>query len=217
MAALLEGMLGGDAGTLGQRVAAPVVSVRGDRSQPAGAATVGWDDEGVAAETFALVEGGVLIDRATTRSGAADLASWYGARGRPVRSHGCTVGGGMATPRAALPNLTLAPASSAIGVRDLVAGVRRGIYFSGDATGSGDAMLGTAQWWATSAQEIRNGRLVGYVRDAAMQFPTTDFWQSLDGIGGRGSVEAVPIGNGTVRAVPGRFRRVNIVSTAALV
>jgi TldD protein len=202
---------------LGRPIAASVLSVACDRSLSAGLATVGWDDEGVAPETFPLIERGTLVDYQTTRASAPELAWWYARRGGVVRSHGCAVGGGMTVPREAMPNLAIAPAATDVSVAELIAGVRRGIYFSEDGIGGSDDRSGTGQWSASAAQEIRDGKLVGYVRDAAMQFQVAELWQSLDAIGGTKAIEQVAMGRATVRAVPGRFRRVNVVNTGSIV
>jgi TldD protein len=217
MASLVADMLGAPSTRmLGRPVAAPVLSVFADRSLARGLATVGWDDEGVAPDAFGVIEQGVLVDRATTRSSARELAAWYAQRGATLRSHGCAVAGGMATPRVALPNLRVEPARAEAGVAELIADVRRGVYLSEDGGGGTDDGAGTGQWSASSAQEIRNGRLVGYVRDVAIQFRVQEFWHALDAIGGSRSVERVPAGGATVQAVPGRFRTVDVVSTEAI-
>ena len=52
-----------------------------DRTQPQELATVGYDDEGVQAESWALVNEGIFVDWQTTR----DLAPLVGLK----RSHGC--------------------------------------------------------------------------------------------------------------------------------
>jgi TldD protein len=218
MASLVSALSGGaPVGVLGRSIAAPVLHVTADRSLSHGLATVGWDDEGVAPSEFPMVESGVLVDRPTTRTGAVALASWYATRapGRVVGSHGCAMADGLSTPHSGMPNLAIAPGGEALGVRDLIAGVRRGMYLSEDA-GGGQVPGGIEQWSASAVQEIRDGKLVGYVRDAAIQFRALEFWHALDAIGGPASVEAVAMGGATVRSVPGRFRRVNVVSTGVM-
>jgi TldD protein len=218
MASLVSALCGGaPARALGRSIAASVLHVTANRSLSGGLATVGWDDEGVAPSEFSMVEAGALVDRPTTRIDAVELASWYATRapGRAVRSHGCAMAGGLSAPRAGIPNLALAPGGDPIGVGDLIAGVRRGMYLS-DEAGGGSVPGGIEQWSASGVQEIRDGKVVGYVRDAAMQFRDLEFWHTLDAIGGRASVEAVAIGGATVQSVPGRFRGVNIISTGAM-
>ena len=69
----------GDAGKL--RFGATIVNLVGDRTQPGGLATTGYDDEGVKAERWHLVRDGMFVDWQTTR----ELAPLVGQQ----RSHGC--------------------------------------------------------------------------------------------------------------------------------
>ena len=54
-----------DAGKL--RFGANIVNLVGDRTQPGGLATTGFDDEGVKAERWHLVRDGMFVDWQTTR------------------------------------------------------------------------------------------------------------------------------------------------------
>jgi TldD protein len=76
------------------RFASKIVNFVADRTQPSGLATVGYDDEGVAAQRWYLVKDGVFVDWQTTR----DLAPLIGRRltdaSMPIRgtaylSRGC--------------------------------------------------------------------------------------------------------------------------------
>jgi TldD protein len=166
------------------RLASPLVTITGDRSAARGLATVGWDSEGIRPETFPIITSGVLVDYVTTRESAPALAWWYDKQGRPVRSHGCAGGGGLETPTESPPNLVMQGGSGAVSVDDLIRDVKRGLYFSEDGAGGTDSQLLNGRWTASAVQEIRNGKLVGYVRDAAMVFRTPDLWKSLDAVGG---------------------------------
>ena len=55
----------GDAGKL--RFGAKIVNLVGDRTQPGGLATTGFDDEGVKADRWHLVRDGMFVDWQTTR------------------------------------------------------------------------------------------------------------------------------------------------------
>jgi TldD protein len=62
--------------------------------------------------------------------------------------------------------------------------VDRGIYVVGDKSWSIDMQRYNFQFTAQRFYEIRNGRLVGQLRDVAYQATTTDFWGSLEAVGG---------------------------------
>jgi TldD protein len=196
----------------GDPLASHLVTITANRSMPRGLATVRWDDEGVEPEEFPIIAAGNLVDYLTTRESAPSLGWWYDKHGRPVRSHGCAMGGGLETPMEGSPNLVMRPGSSAVSVDDLIRDVKKGVFFSDDGGGGTDVQVLNGRWSATAAQEIRNGKLVGYVRDVAMEFRTPELWKSLDAVGGAASAESCGCGVRTVRAVPGRFRQVRVTS-----
>lgn len=207
------------------QLGSPLLTVRADRTEPHAPATVGWDDEGVAATEFTLIEGGVLMDYLTTRQTAAELAPWYRSRGMPERSNGCASGAGQLRPSVQLPNLTLLPGREEISVEELIADTKRG-FFLDNAGGVADHQVLTAQFRGAGIREIRNGKLGAPIKDFAFQFVTPNLWKSLDALGGPASAEQVLIGTdyltsrdgvqlpyAGVRAVPVRFRDVNVLNT----
>lgn len=204
------------------QLGSPLLTVRGDRSRSHGSATVGWDDEGVQAENFVLVQDGVIVDYVTTRRTAPALASWYESRRQPLRSHGCTVGsgatGGIHAPALRLPNLTLHPGQGNARVEDLIKDVKRGFYIVQSDGVSVDQQCLNTQLNVRLAYEIRNGKLGGLARDMACQFNTPAFWRSLSALGGAASAEIEQLRLPglyyiDVQAVPALFRQVNVVNT----
>jgi predicted Zn-dependent protease len=170
-------------------------------------------------DAFALVDQGVVVDYLALRETASMLSAWYGSRGAPVRAHGVGMSPASQEPREVAPNITIEPGPVAITVEDLIRDVKHGIYFSGGGNASPDFGLMNAYGGGTGAQEIRNGKLVGYLADIAIQFQTQAFWKGLLAVGGPSSIESFPdyltVGGyyRTVRSVPARFREVNVVNT----
>jgi TldD protein len=201
------------------QMGAPLLTVRGDRSTAGGLMTVGWDDEGVKPDEFSLVEHGALVDYLALRETAPLLGAWYGSRGMPVHAHGVGATGSWREPRETVPNITVAPGAAAVTVDDMIKDVKHGIYFPGGGGASADFALLNAYGFGPGPQEIRNGKLVGHLRDVALQFQTQAFWKGLLAIGGANSVESFTdgfpglFGCRTVRSVPARFREVNVVNT----
>ncbi len=71
------------------KMGAPALTITANRSEPGGATTVKWDDEGVEPDICTLVKDGVLHDFQTTRESAGWLKDAYLKAGRSViRSHG---------------------------------------------------------------------------------------------------------------------------------
>jgi TldD protein len=190
-----------------------------DRTQPEGLATVGYDDEGVAAQRWHLVKEGVFVDWQTTR----DLASLVG----QTKSHGCLHAdswGSVPFPR--MPNVSLEPAPKSISLEDLAAEVDKGILIYGDGSWSIDQQRYNFQFGGQTFWEIKKGKIGSMLRDVAYQSRTTDFWNSCDGLGGQATYEingAANDGKGEptqTNAVShgcpvARFRQVNVLNTAA--
>jgi TldD protein len=155
----------------------PIMHVTADRTTRHGLATVGYDDEGVAAQSWDLITGGVLtgyqLDRRIARL-----------RGLG-RSNGCAFAdspGHMPIQRMA--NVSLQPAAGGPDTADLISGVQDGIYVVGDKSWSIDMQRYNFQFTGQRFYRITDGRLAGQLRDVAYQATTTDFWNSMEAVGG---------------------------------
>ena len=202
-----------------------MMNIQGDRTQEGALATIGWDDDGERPDDFLIVKDGMFNDYQTTREQAPWLKDWYASQGKAVRSHGCSYAdswGSVAFQR--MPNVSLLPSSGNTSWDDLVAGVDRGIAIIGDGSFSIDQQRYNAQFGGQVFYEIRGGKIAGMLKDVAYQIRTPDFWNALDGLGGRdtyrlggsffdgkgqpGQVNAVSHGS-----PPARFRQVNVINT----
>jgi TldD protein len=162
------------------RYGSPVMNVTGDRTVEHGLATVGYDDEGVAAQQWDLVSGGTLVGYQLDRRMARmqDLG----------RSNGCAYADSSGhVPVQRMANVSLQPAPGGPSTEELIGGVDRGIYVVGDKSWSIDMQRYNFQFTAQRFYEIRGGRLVGQLRDVAYQATTTDFWGSMEAVGGPGT------------------------------
>ncbi len=155
----------------------PPMHVTGDRTVEHGLATIGYDDEGVAAQSWDLITGGVLtgyqLDRRMARR------QGFGS------SNGCAFAdspGHMPIQRMA--NVSLRPASGGPSTADLIAGVEDGIYVVGDKSWSIDMQRYNFQFTGQRFFKISGGRLAGQLRDVAYQATTTDFWNAMEVVGG---------------------------------
>ena len=201
------------------------MNIQGDRSQPGGCATIGYDDEGVKPEEFLIIKNGLINDYQTTREQANWLKWWYDSQGRPTRSHGCSNGDSWSSVQfQRMPNVSLLPGEKDLGWNDLIGATDRGIAIMGDGSFSIDQQRYNAQFGGQLFYEIKGGKIVGMLKDVAYQMRTPDFWNSMDMIGGRksymmgsaffdgkgqpGQVNAVSHG-----CVPSRFRNINVINT----
>ena len=206
-----------DAGRL--RFGASIVNLVGDRTQPGGLATTGFDDEGVKADRWHIVRDGMFVDWQTTR----ELAPLVGQQ----RSHGCLHADNWSSvPFPRMPNVSLEPAATEVTLDDLIGGIKRGIYVEGRGSSSIDQQRYNFQFGGAVIREITNGRLGAMVRDAAYQSRTPDFWASCDGLGGPSTyrlwgTSADGKGEpGQTNAVshgcpPARFRQITVLNTAS--
>jgi TldD protein len=164
----------------------PLMRVTADRTAEHGLATVGYDDEGVAAQSWDLITGGVLTGFQLDRRMATALGPGVGGgRSADGGSNGCAFAdspGHMPIQRMA--NVSLQPADGGPGTAELIAGVEHGIYIVGDKSWSIDMQRYNFQFTGQRFFLISHGRLAGQLRDVAYQATTTEFWNSMEAVGG---------------------------------
>jgi TldD protein len=159
------------------RYGSPVMNVTADRTVEFGLASVGYDDEGVAAQSWDLVRDGIFVGYQLDRVFAARLGL--------SRSNGCSYADSPHhVPIQRMPNVSLQPSPEERSTDDLIALVDDGIYIVGDRSWSIDMQRYNFQFTGQRFYRIRNGRLDGQVRDVAYQATTTDFWNSMEAVGG---------------------------------
>ena len=199
------------------QVGSPVMHVTGDRTVPGGLSTVGWDDEGVEAQSWDIIRDGVLVGYQLSRQIAAKQGF--------ERSNGCAFADApYHVPIQRMPNVSLQPARTEVTLDDLIGGVDRGIYVVGDKSWSIDMQRYNFQFTGQRFYEIRGGRLVGQLRDVAYQGNTIEFWNSMEAVGGPSTWvlggafncgkgqpgQVAPVSHG---CPPGLFRGVNVLNT----
>ena len=200
-----------------------LMNIRADRVQEGSLSRVAWDDEGVPADDWMLIEKGIFKDYQTTREQAAWIADKTGVR----RSHGCSFAQSWSdVPFKRMPNVSLVPNTRDVTMDDIIAGTDRGVMFTNRATYSIDHQRYNFQFGGQAAWEIRNGKVVGMVKDVAYQATTTQFWNSLDMLGGKSTYFLGGTFNDG-KGEPGqsnqvshgcpacRFRNVNVINTAS--
>ena len=164
----------------------PALHVTGDRTVEHGLASIGYDDEGVATQTWDIVRDGVLVGYQLDRAMGHRMPELNG-----DRSNGCAYADSPGhIPIQRMANVSVQPDRSAGGgpsTDDLVSRVERGLYVVGDRSWSIDMQRFNFQFTAQRFYRIVDGELRGQVRDAAYQATTTDFWNSLEAVGGPGT------------------------------
>jgi TldD protein len=207
-------------GTL--RYGSPVMHVTGDRTHPHGLATIGYDDEGVATQSWDIIRDGILVGYQLDRPMAHMMPELNGGR-----SNGCAYADSPGhIPIQRMANVSLQPAPGGPATEDLIGRVERGIYVVGDKSWSIDMQRYNFQFTGQRFYRIEDGVLAGQLRDVAYQATTTDFWGSMEAVGGEstwqlgGAFNCGKAQPGQVAAVShgaptSLFRDVNVLNTTA--
>src|SRR5262249_31674630 len=165
-----------------------LMNIRADRHQVGSLSACGWDDEGVAPETYDIIKDGLFIDYQTTREQAPYLDWYYKKIGKPTKSHGNSYAQFWSDVQfQRMPNVSLLPGEKDLVWEDLIAATDRGIAITGDGSFSLGQQRYNAQFGGQVFYEIKGGKIVGMLKDVAYQMRTPDFWKSMDMIGGKRS------------------------------
>ncbi|MGH3318553.1 MAG: TldD/PmbA family protein [Nocardioidaceae bacterium] len=197
----------------------PALRVTGDRTVEHGLATIGYDDEGTQTQVWDLVSDGLLVGYQLDRRMAPMLGL--------ERSNGCAFADSPGhIPIQRMANVSIKPAENDVSTEDLISHVERGIYVVGDKSWSIDMQRYNFQFTGQRFFAIENGRLAGQLRDVAYQATTTDFWGSMESVGGPDTWvlggafncgkaqpgQVAPVSHGCPSAL---FRDIRILNTAA--
>ncbi|HLE57907.1 MAG TPA: TldD/PmbA family protein [Rhodothermia bacterium] len=203
------------------RYGSPIMNVQADRTQEGSLSRTMWDDEGVPADKWLLIEKGIFRDYQTTR----EQAEWIAALTGVKRSHGCSFADSWSSVQfQRMPNVSLLPGDKDIGLDEIVAATERGIVIKNRGSWSIDHQRYNFQFSGQVFYEVKNGKITGMLKDVAYQARTPEFWNSMDMIGGPKSYwlggsfndgKGEPGQSNSVShgCVPARFKQVNIVNT----
>ncbi len=195
-----------------------LVNFVADKTQPGSLGAVGYDDEGVKCGKWDLVKDGVLVNYQAIR----DQAHIIGLK----ESQGCCYADNWSSVQfQRMPNVSLQPGKTKLSVDDMIKNVEKGIYIIGDGSYSIDQQRYNFQFSGQNFYEIKEGKIVGMIKDMAYQANTREFWNSVaaicdesdyrlggsfsDGKGQPGQSSSVSHGSSTTR-----FNGVNVINTA---
>ncbi|BDC48540.1 zinc metalloprotease [Bryobacterales bacterium F-183] len=202
---------------IGKRVASDHCTFVGDRTTPRGLATVGYDDDGVKATAFTIIDKGIVKSFQTTR----DQAHLIGEK----ESHGCSQADSWATvPFQRMPNVHLKAGPADTTLEDLIAGVDDGVLIDGRGSYSIDQQRYNFQFGGDAFWEIKGGKKRGMLSRVSYQDRTPDFWQNCDGTAGpaywrlfgtTGDAKGEPTQINSIShgCSPTRFRNIEVIVT----
>jgi TldD protein len=195
-----------------------LVNIFADKTQVGSLGAVGYDDEGVKCGRWDVVKDGILVNYQTIRDQAHILGL--------AESQGCCYADNWSSVQfQRMPNISLQPGKEKKSIDDMIKGVEKGIYIIGDGSFSIDQQRYNFQFGGQLYYEIKNGKIVGMLKDVAYQSNTQEFWNSCGGVAdesdyrlggsffdGKGQpMQSSSVSHGSSTA---RFNGVNVINTA---
>jgi TldD protein len=198
--------------------AAPWINLVADRTQPQGRSTVAYDDEGVPAQRWYVVKDGILNDYLCDRETAFRL-------GRGSSNGSAFADSWSSTPMVRIPNLGLEPGKPGdrhtSTLEEMIADTEEGILIDGIGSYSIDQQRRNFQFGGDAFWQVKNGKITGMLKNVTYHSMTTDFWNSIDALGGEselvqcgtnmcGKGEPMQIAQMTHACVPVRVRDIQV-------
>lgn len=195
-----------------------IVNFTADKTEVNSLGAVGYDDEGVGTGKWDLIKNGVLVDYQVIR----DQAHILGLKA----SRGCCYADNWSSVQfQRMPNVSLQPGKQKKSIDDMIKGVEKGIYIIGDGSFSIDQQRYNFQFGGQLFYEIKNGKIVGMLRDVAYQANSQEFWNScveiadqndyrLGGAFGDGKGQPPQSNSVSHGSSTARFNGVNVINTA---
>lgn len=202
---------------IGQRIASKHCTFIGDRTSARALGTVGYDDDGVKATSFTIIDKGIFKSFQTTR----DQAHLIGEK----ESHGCSQADSWATvPFQRMPNVWLKAGSPETTLEKMIAEIDDGVLIDGRGSYSIDQQRYNFQFGGDAFWEIKGGKKGGMLSRVSYQARTPDFWQACDatagpsywrqyGTTGDAKGEPTQINSISHGCSPTRFRNIDVILT----
>jgi TldD protein len=149
----------------------PAVNITADATAPFGLGTFGYDDEGVPAQRWDLVQEGVLKGYLTSRETAGKIGL--------ERSQGCMRADGWRNiPLIRMVNVSLQPGEWEPDA--LIADTKRGIYMETNRSWSIDQLRYNFQFGTELGWLVEDGKKTKMLKNPTYQGITPEFWGSMD-------------------------------------
>lgn len=159
------------------RYGSHLVNIVADATVPGSIGSFAFDDDGVPAQRFHLIDRGIFVDYLTGRDTAPAL-------GR--RSNGTVRAESAARiPIIRMTNINLEPGD--VPLEQIIADTKRGIFVETNKSWSIDDLRLNFQFGCEVAWEIENGRLGRMLRNPLYTGDTPGFWRSCDAVADRAS------------------------------
>jgi TldD protein len=159
------------------RYGSPLVNIVADATIPGSIGSFGFDDDGVPAQRFHLIEGGIFVGYLTGRDTAPEIG----------RSSNGTVRAETAAriPIIRMTNINLEPGATPLA--EIIADTKRGIYVDTNKSWSIDDLRLNFQFGCEVAYEIEDGKLGRMLKNPLYTGNTPEFWRACDAVSDRAS------------------------------
>ncbi|MGQ0694459.1 MAG: TldD/PmbA family protein [Nitrospiraceae bacterium] len=195
------------------RYGSPHVNLVADNREPETLAATGYDDDGVACQTWDIVRDGIFVGYCTNREVGPKIGETRSRGSNRADSWG-------SVPIVRIANIGLEPGSATLD--QLIADVKQGIYIEGHGSYSIDQRRYNFQFGGDAFWLIENGKRTHMLRDVIYHGITPEFWSSCDGVADLSSRRRygfITCGKGqpgqsgwmTHAASPARFRNVQVI------
>jgi TldD protein len=212
---------------IGSTVTSPVLTITADRPVPDITGRQ-WDDEGVEAKPFTLVEHGQLRGYIASRRSVAALADAAPTLSSSIAGTGCAQAYLASWPvEVVVPRLSILPAASHTSVRDLCREIDHGLLlrYNQDKWQSDSTLTSGFKTCDRDGNvfEIVNGKIVSRLHCIGLQFSTPRFWRSLKTLGGADTVAPAAVSTlggdrrtttwQSASAPAGLFNEIDVINT----
>ena len=189
------------------------VTLVADNTEPDTLAATGYDDDGVACQTWDIVRDGLFVGYCTNREVAPKIGE--------IRSRGSNRADSWGSvPIVRIANIGLQSGTATLD--QLIGDVKRGIYIEGHGSYSIDQRRYNFQFGGDAFWLIENGTRTHMLRDVIYHGITPEFWNSCDGVADRmfrrrygfitcGKGQPAQSGWMTHAASPALFRKVQVL------
>lgn len=148
------------------------VTLMADSTVPGGLATMGYDDDGVRAQRWPIVQNGIFVGYHTNREFAPVLKE--NSRGA------CRADSWASLPMIRITNVSLMPGDRTLD--ELIADTKDGILMCTNKSWSIDQMRYNFQFGCEVGWEIKKGKLGAMLKNCTYQGITPEFWGSCDAV-----------------------------------
>jgi len=157
------------------RYGSDLVNIVADATVPNALGSFGFDDDGVPARRFHIIENGIFVDYLSGRDSAPRIGR---ASNGTVRAESAA-----RIPIIRMTNINLEPGDATLD--EIIGNTKRGVFVDTNKSWSIDDLRLNFQFSCEVAWEIEDGRLGRMLRNPLYTGSTPDFWRSCDAVGSR--------------------------------